>query len=325
MAGRRFARGLTPDAKARLADMAASSSSNWWKDLLALWGPSGTGKAERPLRLAVRDNYLNFYLRGQSVARVAFDSQSRPYVDVHVKYAFAGAKEQAYARLTDAGVIHPKADHSAPYAGATTLLEWMGRAAQWETAEKAEVERLVADNAGVIDLEMGLPAHGSQKTALRMDLIALEPNGKGSNVVFWEAKRITDGRLKATDGDAEVMSQINAYKAYLAQADHRRAVIEAYTETCTLLVGFVEAASEDSKARGSKPLSLHPELRRVAADHNRLDLDTTPRLVIFGTEEQLAARAWRVHRDKLVDSKIPVLTIKTDAYRLDPPVGNGVA
>ena len=325
MAVRRFARGLTPDAKARLDDMAANSSGNWWKDLLALWGPSGTGKAERPLRLAVRDNYLNFYLRGQSVARVAFDGQCRPYVDVHVKYAFEGATEQAYARLTETGIVHPKASHSASYAGASTLFEWMARAAQWETAEKAEVERVVADNAGVIDLEMGLPAHGDQKTALRMDLIVLEPSGNGSNVVFWEAKRVTDGRLKAKDGDAEVMSQINAYRAYLAQADHRRAVIEAYAQTCALLVDFAEAASEDSKARGSKPLSLHPELRRVAADHNRLDLDTTPRLVIFGTEEQLAAPAWQAHRDKLVKSKVPVLTIRTDAYRLDSLVENGVA
>jgi hypothetical protein len=309
-----------PDAKARLADMVASSSSNWWKDLLALWGPSGTGKAERPLRLAVRDNYLNFYLRGQSVARVAFDGQCRPYVDVHVKYAFAGAQDQAYARLTDAGIIHSKAGYSAPYAGASTLFEWMERAARWETAEKAEVERVVADNAGVIDLEMGLPAHGDQKTALRMDLIALEPNGRGSNVVFWEAKRITDGRLKARDGDAEVMSQINAYRAYLAQADHRRAVIEAYAQTCTLLVDFAEAASE-----GSKPLNLDPEVRRVATDHNRLDLDTIPRLVIFGTEEQLVAPAWQAHQEKLVAGNVPVLTIKTDAYRLDPPAGRGLA
>jgi hypothetical protein len=231
--------------------MAASQSGNWWKDLLALWGPSGTAKAERPLRLAVRDNYLNFYLRGQSVARVAFDGQSSPYVDVHVKYAFEGAKEQAYARLTETGIVHPKAGHSATYSGASTLWEWMARAAGWETSEKAEVERVVADNPGVIDLEMGLPAHGDQTTALRMDLIALEPNGQGSKVVFWEAKRVTDGRLKAKAGDPEVMSQINAYRAYLADADHRRAVIEAYAKTCALLVDFAEAASAEAASRGS--------------------------------------------------------------------------
>lgn len=299
--------------------MAGSQSGNWWKDLLALWGPSGTGKSERPLRLAVRDNYLNFYLRGQSVARVAFDGQSRPYVDVHVKYAFEGATEQAYARLIDAGIIHPKAAHSASYRGASTLWEWMARAAGWETAEKAEVERVVADNPGVIDLEMGLPAHGDQKTALRMDLIALEPEGGRAKIVFWEAKRVTDSRLKAKGANVpEVMGQIDAYKSYLADEGHRRAVIDAYAQTCAQLAAFADMAAD-----GGKPLGLDPTVRSVAASPEMLDLDTDPRLVIFGTEEQLAAAAWQGHQGKLVREGVPVLTIKTDAYRLDAPTNGG--
>lgn len=319
MAGRQFARGLTADAKARLEDMAASQTGNWWKDLLALWGPSGTGKAERPLRLAVRDNYLNFYLRGQSVARVAFDGQSRPYVDVHVKYAFERAEEQAYARLTANGIIHPKTGHSAPYAGASTLLEWMARAAGWETAEKAEVERVVADNPRVIDLEMGLPAHGDQKTALRMDLIALEPTNAKTRIVFWEAKRVADGRLKAKDGNVpEVMGQIDAYRSYLADEGHRQAVIDAYSKTCSLLSDFAVWAAD-----GRKQIALDPMLLSAASAPESLDLDTTPRLVIFGTEDQLAASAWRGHQAKLVEKGVPVLTIKTDAYRLDPPNNGG--
>lgn len=298
--------------------MAASQSGNWWKDLLALWGPSGTGKAERPLRLAVRDNYLNFYLRGQSVARVAFDGQSRPYVDVHVKYAFEDATEQAYARLTETGIVHPKAGHSASYSGASTLWEWMARAARWETAEKAEVERVVADNPGVIDLEMGLPAHGDQTTALRMDLIALEPENGRAKIVFWEAKRVTDSRLKAKDANVpEVMVQIDAYKTYLADEGHRRAVMDAYARTCALLAEFADMAPN-----GGKPLGLNPTIRGATSPEN-LDLDTDPRLVIFGTEEQLAAAAWRVHQAKLVEKGVPVMTIKTDAYRLDTPTNGG--
>jgi hypothetical protein len=295
--------------------MVASPSENWWKDLLALWGPSGTGKVERPLRLAVRDNYLNFYLRGQSVARVGFDGQSRPYVDVHVKYAFEGAREQAYARLTEAGIVDPKAGHSASYAGASTLWEWMARAARWEGAEKAEVERVVADNPGVIDLEMGLPAHGEQKTALRMDLIALEPENGRAKIVFWEAKRVTDARLKAKDENVpEVMGQIDAYRSYLADDQHRRAVIDAYAETCALLGDFAKWAGD-----GDEQLALDSSIRNAAATPTKLDLDTTPRLVIFGTEEQLAAAGWQAHQAKLVAMGAPVLTIKTDAYRLDPP------
>jgi hypothetical protein len=270
--------------------------------------------------LAVRDNYLNFYLRGQSVARVAFDGRCRPYVDVHVKYAFEGVTEQAYARLSDNGIIHPKADHTATYSGASTLWEWMARAARWETAEKAEVERVVADNAGVIDLEMGLPAHAAQKTPLRMDLIALEPDDAGGRIVFWEAKRVTDARLRAKGANApEVISQIDAYRSYLSDDGHRRAVIDAYAETCGLLCEFAAWATVGTKA----PV-LDPLVRAGARSPEALALDITPRLVIFGTEGQLAAPAWIAHQAKLADARVPILTVRTDAYRLDPPDMGGV-
>jgi hypothetical protein len=49
-----------------------SRQSHWWKDLLTLWRPSGQPtKEDYGLRLAIRDGYMNFYRRGQSVARVA--------------------------------------------------------------------------------------------------------------------------------------------------------------------------------------------------------------------------------------------------------------
>lgn len=315
MAVRGFKRGLTPDAKGRLEDLATSPTDNWWKDLLRLWGPSGTGKVERPLRLAVRDNYLNFYLRGQSVARVGFNGQGRPYVDVHVKYAFEKATDQAYARLIDGEVVHAKSGQTVRYSGASTLWEWMARAARYETPEKAEVERVVADNGGVIDLEMGLPAHGEQRTALRMDLIALEPGANWPRIVFWEAKRVTDARLRASGSkDPEVMTQVTAYRNYLADEVHRQAVIEAYAQTCGLLREFAEWA-----AVGGRPLALDPLVQKAAKSPEKLDLDITPRLVIFGTEEQLAAPVWKEHQGKLSKLSVPILSIKTDAYRLDPP------
>ena len=309
-----FKRGLSEKALCQLAKLAGSQTDNWWKDLLALWGPSGTGKAERPLRLAVRNNYLNFYLRGQSVARVAFDRQNHPFVDVHVKYAFSGATEQAYARLTGADIVHPKNGHSATYMGASSLREWMARAAKWETAEKAEVERVVADNAGVIDLEMGLPAHLDQ-TAMRMDLVALELGAGATNIVFWEAKRITDARLKSKAGAPEVTEQVKSYHSYLTVEAHRLGIIKAYAEPCRLLKNFADWAGASGK-----PLLLDPLVRNIAKNPDGLDLDITPRLVIFGTEDQLSAPGWKAHQAKLVgEHRVPVLTIKTGDYRLNPP------
>lgn len=319
---RPFRRGLSQGARASLAELASSETDNWWKDLLALWGPSGTGKAERPLRLTIRDNYLNFYFRGQSVARVAFDGQDRPFVDVHVKYAFAGATEQTYARLTDQAFVDRSSGQTAPYAGAATLWQWMARAAGWEGAEKSEVERIVADNGAVIDLEMGLPAHGDRKSALRMDLIALEQTQDQVGIVFWEAKRITDARLRAGPGGVpEVIAQIEAYRAYLADEDRRAAVIEAYGDTCRLLIDFARWAG-----RGGGPLVLDPLIHQAAKAPEALVLDVTPRLVILGAEEQLAAPGWQSHLARLTKHHgVTALTIKTDAYRLDSPAAEAAA
>lgn len=56
-------------------------------------------------------------------------------------------------------------------------------------AEKSFVEKLVDANPNVIDLEMALPGlAGEPRSAVRMDLVALEPNGDGWNVVFWEGR-----------------------------------------------------------------------------------------------------------------------------------------
>ena len=52
-----FKRGLRPRAFAALQAMANEPRSNWWKDLLGLWMPSGSADAARPLRLAIRHNY----------------------------------------------------------------------------------------------------------------------------------------------------------------------------------------------------------------------------------------------------------------------------
>lgn len=317
MATKTFRRGLTNDARGKLEALAASPTENWWKDLLALWGSSGTGKAERPLRLAVRDNYLNFYLRGQSVARVGFNPQGEPYVDVHVKYAFENGEGQAYARLADGQVVHSASGSRAAYIGAASLWEWMARAARWETAEKAEVDRVLADNSGVIDLEMGLPAHGEQTSSLRMDLIALEPTSSGSQIVFWEAKRVTDARLRSNAEEPEVMKQLNAYTGYLGDEEHRRAVVEAYAATCSLLCDFAQWTSIKGK-----PVVLDRLVTAAAKNPSLLSVDPQPRLVIFGTEEQLCEPAWNRHQEKLANLRVPMITIKTDAYRLDAPIGS---
>lgn len=311
-----FRRGLSPDALHALAAMAEAPSTNWWKDLLTLWSPSGTSAGSRPLRLAVRDGYLNLYLRGQSIAKVGFNGRVGPFAEVHVKYAFADAKEQTYARLSGLEVAANKVGRAARYAGLTTLLEWMGRAALWETPEKVQVERFTADNPRIIDLEMGLPAHAERATALRIDAVALEPTPMGAQIVFWEAKRATDGRIRSHSERPEVVDQIEAYRRYLSDAANKAAVTAAYRDTCRSLLAFASMAGAPCVE------SLDPLIRSVAEGSVGLTVDLTPRLVIFGTHAELGHPVWRAHRQKLEHLGVPLLTLRSDPYRL-PDVGLG--
>jgi hypothetical protein len=93
-----------------------------------------------------------------------------------VKYAFGrGETMQEYARLSGTTLSCAKIGKQGTYEGLPTLLGWVAEADTHGGAEKALVDDLVADNAAVIDLEMGLPAWGDKKTPSRMDCVALEP------------------------------------------------------------------------------------------------------------------------------------------------------
>lgn len=244
-------------------------------------------------------------MKGQSVARVRFDRGQKPFVQVHAKYAFDGSTAQSYAKLVGGRVRHDPTGAFGEYIGAATLGEWIVRAATKETPEKAQVERLVAGWEGVVDLEMGLPAHGERSTALRMDLVALEPQDDALQVVFWEAKRVTDSRLRSRSPRPEVMEQIEAYRSYLSDDHRREHVLAAYLATCKHLLEFAKMAGEPVVSM------LAPMIRQASGSVIPLALDSTPRLAIFGSEADLSSAAWKAHEEKLSGLGAPVWKFET--------------
>lgn len=253
-----------------------------------------------------------------TVARVSFDQKHRPFVEVHVKYAFEDATAQAYARMTGTGILHRASGSAGAYEGPRTLRDWMARAGAWETPEKVQIDEVVSANPEIIDLEMGLPASGDQKSALKVDLVALETGGQAVRVVFWEAKRASDRRLKLPSPRPEVMDQIDGYRAYFEKkADNCHMVAEAYRTTCIAMKRFCSMADPTSGE-----LNLDPLILSVAENRCPLEIDPMPRLVIFGSQKGFTAPDWPEHEAKLVE-RVPVLKLRTDAYRLSAsgPIG----
>ncbi|MER9684691.1 MULTISPECIES: hypothetical protein [unclassified Mesorhizobium] len=297
---------------------------NWWQDLLRSWAPSGSPlKGQRQLRLALRDEYLNFYHCGQSLARVSLDRRGHPKLEVHHKYVFDDVSGQTYMSLSDQTVRYKStAEREAPYQGIQTMTAWIKRANTYSGYEKSGVECIVAANEDVIDLEMGIPWWPEQavdastpertgKYAPRMDMIALEDGPRGLiNIVFWEAKTLGDKRLRSRS-TPEVIRQLQVYNKYLNRAPYRDAACAAYVETCKLLKTFHEMATHLPGATSLPPLGNL--VSRIASGAELPVVDPMPRLLIFPAEVSTGnferqVSTWSRHLAKLT-SEFPVYSV----------------
>jgi hypothetical protein len=278
--------------------------NGWFSDLLRNWQPAGEairagsnnaglsqrytdGSDLKHLRVAFRDGYMNFYRGGQSIAKVSFVGESLQ-ARIHVKYVEGSKAEgQNYLRLTSAGIP----DHE------TGVDEWIRNANGYIGPEKRFVDLIVAHNPNVIDLEMGLPAYSKEENlATRMDLVALEPNRGWWQIVFWEAKLVKDGRARCEGDKApEVVGQLERYTKWLTDEGRRNRVIEAYQETCRMLVDLHAVAQGVFPGIGE----LGPGIRAVAAPGALPPgIDCKPRLVIDNMLKDVSFEG-NQHRSKL--------------------------
>ena len=235
----------------------------WFRDLLLCWRPagdalqsgvsetnarlsSGETSQEMHLRLAIRNNYLNFYRAGQSVAKVGFVN-GRLTAKIHNKYVYGEKGEgQRYVTLAGSKLVDATKGTSKDYGGLFDLRAWMSVVnTDHSGKEKQFVDRVVGRNPNTIDLEMALPnvIAEKQRIAPRMDLVALEPDGDQWKIVFWEAKLADDPRVRRKGpGRPEVVDQLDQYSKWLGHADHAIAVASAYQNACRLLVDFHKLA-----------------------------------------------------------------------------------
>lgn len=258
-----------------------------FNDLLRGWVPAGDGtaggaNARDGLRLAIRRNYANFYLAGQSVAKVEFGQFPKCLkLTVHDKYV-RGEKEQG--QKTMQFVSGKPSDTPAIVAdwiaNARANAEAKAKAKRDGNREKTFVDEVISNNINVIDVEMAVPGvtnKNGKRIAPRMDIVALEPHGVGWRLVFWEAKLASNGDVSSTT-EPEVFKQLEKYGVWLCanEAD----VITAYQQTCSLLVDLHERARKVNPGIGE----LGKGIRDVAGGA-MLVLDPTIRLLIDGRKD----------------------------------------
>lgn len=231
----------------------------------ALPGEVATSDQDEPLRLAVRDGTLNFYVCGQSVALIEPKKKEIISLKIHRKY-FENVMKGAdgvgpggdYIRRSGDELDHPDAEK--------LVGEWIACAHSYRGAEKEFVEALTAKNPSVIDVEMGLPGDegmlvAGRKIAPRMDIVtAIDQDGQLC-LNFWEAKCAENDELRATPdivlGDhrvlkklkvgARVAHQLQFYMAWLTTPNREQQVVESYQATASILLFFAQSFNKDTK------------------------------------------------------------------------------
>lgn len=250
--------------------------------------------ADNPeLFLGVRDDILNVYYRGNSLVLISFKA-GQLIGRTHYKYLLKPKSRTCYIRSVDGKLNWPKG-----LAGELLLQDLSDveilKAASLPYAEdeKTGVHRISQSNRNIIDIEIAFDEKeqvDDQAPGLRIDFAALQENGAGDELVFFEAKHVSNGELRAKGTtEPRVIRQLQTYEQFLTQ--HQQDLEASYRQICRNLA--------DLKGKG-RPA---PEIVKRVAEGAPLNISTTPRLVIFGFDEDQSRGAdWSRHREKLVDA-----------------------
>ena len=284
----KFGRTISNTAMDALREL-TSEKCGWWPDLLRNWAPSGSSG---PLRLAVRNGYLNFYAKGQSVAKITFGRDRKsPTLHIHQKYTTENDtlspanSDQKYVKFDAKGKSFSE---TLWYEGSRTLDCWILRSSGYFNDEKRHIDCLVEVSPTVIDLEMGLPAYEESRSALRIDIVSLERKAEDFQLVFSEAKMISDRRLRSRDCNPEVLRQIERYRKHLDDKEREKQISSSYRECCKIIREIHSMASELGPIAPLDPLI-------VAASGSRLRVDKTLRLIVFDDGKKRQEAVWQEH------------------------------
>lgn len=290
-----FRRGLPAGALEYLQTM-----PGWWSDVLSYRYLAED--ADRPLIIAVRDGYLSVYAEGQSILEIRFlrtaDGKIRPRCRLHWKYVLPGVAGDVYLKFDGSDVsgrLHEMLPQT--YEGRETLDRWVTAALKFRGEEKTGVARIVERNSNIIDLEMALPTDKAVNAngASRMDIVALEKDGGGVRIAFYEAKRFSNPELRNNEpSKSKVLGQLGKYRDYVSQEARREQVEKAYANACIVL-----RAIDAMRGKPTDPLVEQVALSAEAGVWPTLD--PKPRLLVFDYEDHQvgAGSSWERHESEI--------------------------
>ena len=249
-----------------LAQWDAEHPGNLVRLLFQRWAMPGRRTNRAPLRIGVRDGYVNFYIQGQLVAKL-YCGRARPTVLVHQTYVDERTSRFAVPSraLPRQPYISFLPEALARTGGSELIASWITTAETHASAEKRFVDDLIGSNSGVLDFEMGLPA-GGQRNAPRTDLIVAQGQFGGPySIAFWEVKCSINPELRARAAYVEangkriagpkVIHQLRKCQQWMSDHGRQEEFQRACKATAEILLGFY-------RVFGSK-LDVTPDCVRI--------------------------------------------------------------
>jgi len=255
----------------------------WWKQI-----------ADHPsLTIAVRDNYLNVYYKGNSILRLKQTGRTLTG-QTHYKYVLDPSVKAPYVSWTN-GALDKGSTSQSLIENLENVNGLMRASAPYTTPEKDGVDVICRSNPNVVDLEIALTATNAEtdaKSALRIDMAAIQEEAGTATLQFFEAKRFDNSELRAS-GRPRVLDQIARYEELITEQE--QAIRESYLAIAQNLIDL-EGASIPKKRRDACQ-------KAVTAGADGLAVSAKPGLIIFGFDkDQKDGLVWAGHRDKLIDA-----------------------
>lgn len=314
-------RGLSGPQIAGLKELAASSTDNWWKEVLE----------SKDLLLAVRNGYLNAYVKGQSVFKIAFDrggsAGSQPRLAIHYKYLVKPDLEKKDPYVSFDGKkfhLEPTDIVNTEYESKLTLPQLIRTAARFAGPEKSGVHKIARKEPKVVDLEIAFTKAGEKGdlSAPRMDIAVLVPGKPGkAELVFCEAKcadnpelwgleKLSKGAESAPPPErlTAVIAQVRKYEQFIQAKEPQEGLIEGYLRVCRNLVEI----SSQSPARPVDDL-----VRQVAEGKVELSIHRHVYLLIYDFDQDQKDGRLQKKRKELREQGIRTIAKgKADDFQL---------
>lgn len=282
----------------------------WWANIIE----------DKDLIFGIRNNYLNIYFKGNSLAKIERESKG-PRAKIHYKFLVPpslGEKIDPYISVGNQKEIDLKKVFKR-FTGSMDQFASAKRASiPYSGLEKSGVHEIVKRNDNIVDVEITISRSQKEmepdqedepeeydyrsltldrkkkmrQNVIRIDFSAIHAFDDKCEIVFYEAKHFSNKELRAERGlPPPVLGQLNDYQKVLAIKDVQDQIITSYGLVCKNLVslGIKRQSSLYGKiADGRLALSVNPK----------------PKLIIFGYDaDQIRVNSnGKKHLDKLAKS-----------------------